>query len=94
MKKACTNIKEILPFLKIISDENRLKILCHLKQWEKCVNHIVKDTNLAQNLVSHHLRKMKEAWIIISKKHWLYVRYSINYSKIDIYLDYFKHLFI
>jgi len=32
MPKACLNIPHILPFLKTISDENRLKILCYLKE--------------------------------------------------------------
>ena len=78
VNKWCTNIKEILPFLKTISDENRLKILCFLKDWEKCVCDIVEFMNISQNLVSHHLKKLKNAEIVISKKQGLNVRYSIN----------------
>ena len=93
MQKACNYIPWILPFLKTISDENRLKIICVLKEWEKCVNHIVKITNLPQNLVSHHLKKLKEAEIVIATKEGLNVRYKINHKKVDEYLKEFDELF-
>jgi len=92
-KKSCLNIKGIIPFLKTISDENRLKILCYLKNWEKCVCDIVEYMNIPQNLVSHHLKKLKDEEILISKKQWLNVKYSVNNKKISIYLKNFNNLF-
>ena len=91
--KWCLNIKGIIPFLKTISDENRLKILCFLKEWEKCVCDIVEFMQIPQNLVSHHLKKLKDAGIVTSKKEGLNVRYSINHKKVNIYLDHFNNLF-
>ena len=93
MPKACLNIPHILPFLKTISDENRLKILCYLKEWEKPVCKIVEFTGLPQNLVSHHLKKLKEANLVNAKKEWLKVKYSLNYKNIHILLDELKCLF-
>ncbi len=91
--KPCENIPHLLSFLKTISDENRLKILCFLKEWERCVCEIVKFTWLAQNLVSHHLKKLKEIWLVNARKEWLKVIYSVNCDKIKIYLKEFNSLF-
>jgi len=92
-KKPCVNIKGITPFIKSISDENRLKILCFLKWGEKCVCDIVEFMKLPQNLISHHLKKLKDENIVISKKEWLNVKYSINYKNVDKYLENFNNLF-
>ena len=91
--KPCSNIKWIISFLKTISDENRLKILCYLKGWEKCVCEIVDFMELPQNLISHHLKKLKDENIVISKKEWLNIKYSINHDSIDKYLTNFNTLF-
>lgn len=92
-KKPCLYTKNIIPFLKAISDENRLKILCFLKDWEKCVCDIVEFMQLPQNLISHHLKKLKDENIVISKKEWLNVKYSLNNKDIDKYLTNFNNLF-
>ncbi len=94
MKKSCTNINLIIPFLKTISDENRLKILCYLKSGGKCVCEIVDFMQIPQNLVSHHLKKLRDEEIVISKKQWLNVKYSINHEKVDKYLENFNDLFL
>ena len=93
IKKPCINIKGIIPFIKSISDENRLKILCFLKEGEKCVCDIVEFMKLPQNLISHHLKKLKDENIVISKKEWLNVKYSINHKNVDKYLENFNNLF-
>ena len=92
-KKPCINITWVLPFLKTISDENRLKIICFLKNWGKCVCEIVNFLNIPQNLVSHHLKKLKDSEILISKKQWLNVIYSINHKKINQHISHFNDLF-
>ena len=93
MKKACVNIPHILPFLKILADENRLKILCFLKDWPKGVCQIADFLDLPQNLVSHHLKKLKEVWLLDSRKEWLRVFYFFNDSEILRFLDEFEKLF-
>lgn len=64
--------------LKIIAEENRLKILCVLKMGPQCVCDIWEDLGIAQNLASHHLKVLKEAGLIDSRKEGLKVIYSIN----------------
>jgi len=71
-------IKQTTEFLKIISEENRLKILCILRDGEKCVCEIWQYLDLPQNLVSHHLKVLKDFDLISSRKEGLKNFYKIN----------------
>jgi ArsR family transcriptional regulator len=64
--------------LKVIAEENRLKILCSLKKGELCVCDIWENLDLPQNLVSHHLKVLRKAGLIVSRKEGLNVMYSRN----------------
>jgi len=94
MKLKCCQKKEVdkklhnlVDFLNIISDENRLRILCILKTGPKCVYDIWDNLDLSQNLVSHHLKSLKELGLLDSKKEGLKIFYSIKEDKIDKYLN-------
>lgn len=79
-------IEEVTHFLKIIAEENRLKILCILnKEKEVCVCSILKELNLSQNLTSHHLKVLKDFNLISSRKEGRWILYSINKKEIDKY---------
>ncbi len=71
-------LSQTVSFLKTISEKNRLKILCFLKNDERCVCEIVDFLELPQNLVSHHLGVLKKQNIVIARKDGLKVFYSIN----------------
>lgn len=77
-KKYSKKSTDILNFLKIITEENRLKILCLLKKGPKCVCEIWPALDIPQNLTSHHLQVLKEAGLVNSKKSGLRVFYKIN----------------
>jgi len=64
--------------LKAIADENRLQILQMLQSGEKCVCEIWKHLGLSQNLISHHLKVLKDLNLISSRKEGLWVFYKIN----------------
>ena len=85
MKKECFNcnsvgleLSEMIDFLKIISEENRLKIICFLKGKKRCVCEIQEFLKIPQNLVSHHLKVIKEFNLLKSEKIGLNVFYSLN----------------
>lgn len=86
--ECCKNKKwEIGSFLKIISEENRLKILCILnKENEVCVCHILDQLKLPQNLVSHHLKTLKDFGLINVRKEGRWMHYSINKKEINKYI--------
>lgn len=73
-------------FLKIISEENRLKIVCILYYGEKCVCEIWQYLKLPQNLVSHHLKILKDFGLISSKKEGLKVFYKLNKKVVKKYI--------
>jgi ArsR family transcriptional regulator len=77
-KKSVANLSQTAEFLKIISEKNRLKILCLLREEEKCVCDIWQCLNLAQNLTSHHLKVLKNFGLVSSRQEGLKVIYSIN----------------
>jgi ArsR family transcriptional regulator len=66
----------------VLSDGNRLRILCLLKNGELCVCEIWRLLSLAQNLVSHHLMMLKKAGLLHSRKDGLRVFYSINQPRL------------
>ena len=74
-------------FLKVISEGNRLKILCLLKEGEKCVCDIWQCLDLPQNLVSHHLKVLKDFDLVSSKQEGLKVYYKLNKGVIKKYLE-------
>jgi len=78
-------IEKLSEFLKVISAENRLRIICLLKQGEKCVCEIYEHLDLSQNLTSHHLKVLNEADIVNSRQEGLNVYYRINKDKLKEY---------
>lgn len=81
-KKREEKLLKTVDFLKIIAEENRLKIFCILKSGEKCVCEIWQNLKLPQNLTSHHLKVLKDYKLIKSRKDGLKVFYSINKKEI------------
>ncbi len=85
-KKLISEIERWTKILKKISEPNRLKILCILKDGEKCVCDIWQCLKLPQNLVSHHLKVLKDLNLISSKKVGLKVFYKLNQRVVKKYL--------
>jgi ArsR family transcriptional regulator len=67
-----------------------LKILCLLKDGEKCVCDIWQCLKLPQNLVSHHLKVLKDLNLISSKRVGLKVFYKLNQKMVKKYLKLLK----
>jgi len=76
--KSAGKIRQVVEFLKTISEENRLKILCLLEEDEKCVCEIWQYLKLPQNLVSHHLKVLKDFDLISSRKERVKIFYKIK----------------
>lgn len=83
--------KKVIDFLKIISEENRLKILCLLRKQEKCVCEIWQFLDLPQNLISHHLKVLKDFGLIGSRKEGTKVFYFLNKKNIKKYVSLMSH---
>ncbi|MFA5208394.1 MAG: metalloregulator ArsR/SmtB family transcription factor [Candidatus Paceibacterota bacterium] len=77
-KKSIKETAKVVELLKVIAEENRLRILCVLKGGEQCVCNIIENIGLSQSLVSHHLKKLKDAGLVKDSKKGLWVHYSLT----------------
>ena len=71
-------VGELSTFLKLISDNSRLQILCILQKNEHCVCELMEETKLSQSLVSHHLKDLKDAGLVTDRKDSKWVYYSLT----------------
>lgn len=88
MKKQSNNAKNIQGegdkfsrvsrFVKMLADENRLKILLALKGKTMNVTEIHNQLRLPQNLTSHHISKLKSVGLLNEKQEGTFRHYSIN----------------
>ncbi len=77
-KESTAGLAKAAELLKVVAEENRLKILCILRTGEKCVCDIWQFLDLPQNLTSHHLKVLKDFNLVEDRKEGLRVYYSIN----------------
>jgi len=85
MKALCCSNRELTKefanlakFLRVIGEDNRLKILCFLKNEEHCVCELVENLGLPQNLISTHLKALKELKLVENRQEGKWVYYKIN----------------
>lgn len=83
-------IEEISSLLKLLAENNRLKIICILASGEHCACEIIKHLGLPQNLVSHHLNKLKEAELIQGRKDGVWIHYSLTDKGKNVACNVFK----
>ena len=82
--------KQTTKIIKALADENRIRILCLLKnKKDLCVCEITDIIGLAQPTISSHLKLLENADLIESFKDGLWVNYNISSS-----LDSFSSEFI
>jgi len=72
------SLTELSSALRVIADENRLRILRLLIQQEMCVCDIMERLGLSQSLVSHHLGVLKRIGLVRDRPDAQWVYYSID----------------
>jgi len=73
-----TEMEELLLLSKAMSDLNRLKIVTLIQREQKlCVCEISDTLGLSQPLVSRHLKQLKEAKVVESRKEGKWMIYAI-----------------
>lgn len=77
------NAKYIAELLKVLSNENRLRIVCYLLEAPMTVSELhQKINNLTQSALSQHLALLKAHRILDSNKNGLSITYSIQDERI------------
>lgn len=63
---------------KAIGDENRLHILALLRNGERCACRLLEDLEISQSTLSHHMKLLCDAGLVIGRKEGKWVHYSID----------------
>lgn len=85
---------EIIMVLKALADPNRLRIFDLLLQGDSCNCELKERLGLASNLLSHHLRTLKEAGLVQDRRdvidgRWIY--YTVNKDAVTRWHAWFNH---
>lgn len=77
-----TDVESLAETLKILSEPNRLRILCILQgEGEHCVCEFSEHmSDVSQSLLSHHLADLREAGFVQSEKRGLRVYYRLTHK--------------
>lgn len=75
--------REIAALLKTLADENRLVILSCLSKGEMCVCQLTECIGIPQNLVSHHLKVLKDAGLVDDERRGRWIFYKIKAAVLE-----------
>ena len=70
--------KEDAKVFKALSDENRLQILCQLSGTEKCACVLLDTLNISRPTLSHHMRILVDAGLVVGRKEGKWMHYSLR----------------
>ncbi|AGB41033.1 putative transcriptional regulator [Halobacteroides halobius DSM 5150] len=85
-------MEELVTNLKAIADANRLKLLALLLNKDYCVKALAKELEISESAVSQHLKKLREAGLVIGIKKGYWVHYSAKDEKLVTLADKLKNL--
>lgn len=78
---------EINDILYLLADKTRLRILKLLKQGEQNVTKIVESLKLSQPTVSHHLKRLEGAGLVLKRQYKRWVFYQVNKSLLKSFIE-------
>ncbi len=85
--------KEVADLLKVLSNENRLLILCELIKGSQSVNSLLENLQITQSGISQHLAILKTTGLLDYEKKGQTVFYSIKDEKIVELMGCIKELY-
>lgn len=70
--------KELAMMFKALGDENRIQILRLLSSGERCACMLLKEMNITQPTLSHHMKILCDSGIVNGSKEGKWMHYSIS----------------
>ena len=70
--------KRIAAIFKAFCDENRIRIIKLLRSGEKCACKLLEEINVTQPTLSHHMKILCDAEIVVGRKEGKWMYYSIS----------------
>lgn len=77
---------------KAFCDENRLQILDRLKNGEECACYLLDELKITQPTLSHHMKILCDADVVIARKEGKWTHYSLSDAGILEALEYLETL--
>lgn len=71
-------MRKLAQFIKILGDANRLAIIKDIGWGSRSVSEIISATGLSQTLVSFHLRTLRDAEIVSTRRDGPFIYYSLT----------------
>lgn len=84
----CERATEVAAMLKLVANEQRLILLCRLKEGEASVGELVGLCDLSQSSVSQHLARMREGGVVTTRREQTTIYYSIANDEVRLLLDF------
>ena len=73
-----SSMKKLAQFIKILGDTSRLSIIRTIGEKALSVTEIINDTGLSQTLVSFHLRNLRDAGVVTTRRDGPFIYYSLK----------------
>ena len=70
--------KKTALIFKAFCDENRIKIIKLLRSGEKCACKLLEEINVTQPTLSHHMKILCDAGVVVGRKEGKWTHYSIS----------------
>lgn len=86
IKKQIRDCENIIPFLKVISNTTRLKILCILDEGERRVGEIQQFLGAKQSYISQQLKYLKTHGYLSSRRNGTQIYYRLADEKLPKFL--------
>lgn len=67
----------------VLSDENRLRIIQSLSESEKCACELLKEVDINQSTLSHHMKKLVNSNLVIQRREKKNIYYKVNMDEIN-----------
>ena len=82
---------KLINVFKALSDETRLLIVSKLKNVDElCACKLLGLVECNQSTLSHHMKVLVDSGLVIARKEWKWVHYSLNKEKINKLINFFK----
>ena len=83
------DLKKYANMFKAIGDETRLFILKELiNAKELCACKLLEKVDCNQSTLSHHMKILTDSELVVARKDWKWVHYSIDKDKIEMLRNY------
>lgn len=73
--------------LEMMAHHQRLRILCLLMEGERSVCSLADDTGLTQPAISHHLKKLRDAGLVKTRRDAQTIYYSLKGQEVESVLE-------